>query len=152
MIHRSQAAADNGSGVSRRRLLGVATMGVAGLAACAGGAGSDPVAPGGEVAPPSGQADEELARTSEIPAGGGMIFEGPRVVVTQPAPGEFKGFSAVCTHQGCIVASVADGTINCPCHGSRFSVVDGSVTAGPASRPLPAVPVTIDGDRIIRAG
>ena len=71
-----------------------------------------------------------------------------KVVVTQPTAGVFKAFTAVCTHQGCIVASVANGTINCPCHGSMYSVADGSVKGGPAPAPLAAVPVTVAGDTI----
>ena len=55
-----------------------------------------------------------------------------KLVVTQPTEGEFKGFTAVCTHQGCTVGRVEDGEIRCPCHGSRFSAEDGSVVGGPA--------------------
>jgi len=89
-----------------------------------------------------------LAKTSEIPVGGGMVFADQKVVVTQPAAGQFKGFSAVCTHQGCTVASVSDGTINCPCHGSKFRVADGSVAGGPAQAPLPSKQVTVAGGEI----
>ena len=67
------------------------------------------------------------------------------VVLTQPVAGTFKAFSATCTHQGCTVAEVAGGTINCPCHGSKFAVADGAVTAGPAPRPLPEKAVTVKG-------
>jgi Rieske Fe-S protein len=69
-------------------------------------------------------------------------------VVTQPTKGEFKGFSAVCTHQGCTVNEVAGGTINCPCHGSKFDVTDGSVTAGPAPKPLEYKSVKVEGGQI----
>ncbi|MFI6457412.1 Rieske (2Fe-2S) protein [Streptosporangium amethystogenes] len=76
-----------------------------------------------------------LAKTSSIPVGGGRIING-RWVVTQPVKGTFRAFSAKCTHQGCAVATIRGGTINCPCHGSRFRIADGSVARGPASRPL----------------
>jgi Rieske Fe-S protein len=68
-------------------------------------------------------------------------------VVTQPTAGEFKAFSGVCTHQGCLVSGVTD-TIDCSCHGSKFDLADGSVTSGPASSPLGEVGITVDGDQI----
>ncbi|MER5897304.1 Rieske (2Fe-2S) protein [Streptomyces sp. NPDC001876] len=96
----------------------------------------------------SGSPTGELTRTSDVPVGGGTIFKDRKVVVTQPEAGEFKAFSAVCTHAGCIVASVSDGTINCACHGSKFSITDAAVEAGPATRPLPAEQITVEGDSI----
>ncbi|MEU7075784.1 Rieske (2Fe-2S) protein [Streptomyces narbonensis] len=92
-----------------------------------------------------------LARTSEIPVGGGTVFTAEKVVVTQPAAGDFKAFSAVCTHQGCLVNKVADGTIDCPCHGSKFRIADGSVAAGPAPRPLPTEQINVSGESITLA-
>ncbi|WP_073948952.1 Rieske (2Fe-2S) protein [Streptomyces kebangsaanensis] len=89
-----------------------------------------------------------LASTGDIPEGGGMVFTRAKVVVTQPKKGEFKAFSAVCTHQNCTVSRVADGTIHCPCHGSRFRIADGSVAHGPATRPLPAEPIKVEGNSI----
>jgi Rieske Fe-S protein len=88
-----------------------------------------------------------LASTGDIPVGGGAVFQAEQVVITQPSPGEFRAYSAVCTHQGCIVNDVVGGTINCNCHGSKFGL-DGSVTQGPASAPLPAVAVKVTGDQI----
>ncbi|MEW2403810.1 Rieske (2Fe-2S) protein [Streptomyces sp. NPDC046862] len=98
-----------------------------------------------------GGTGEELAKTDDIPVGGGKIFNDRKIVVTQPEQGDFKAFSAVCTHQGCIVASVSDKTINCACHGSRFSVTDGAVERGPATRPLPAEQITVKGNSIRQA-
>lgn len=150
--------------LDRRTVLrGVAITGAIGasplLAACAG---SDESGSGGATSPspsapqtssgsPSASADAEteaLASTSDIPVGGGKVFADQELVVTQPAEGEFVGYTAVCTHQGCIVAEVGDGTINCPCHGSMFSIEDGSVAGGPAQEPLPTKPITVDGDSI----
>ncbi|MET8564233.1 Rieske (2Fe-2S) protein [Streptomyces flaveolus] len=108
-------------------------------------ASSEPASPAAEEAAPAGKA---LARTSDIPEGGGKVFKEEKVVVTQPKKGDFKAFSAICTHQGCVVDRVADGTIDCPCHGSRFRVTDGSVAHGPAVRPLPQRPITVDGKSI----
>ncbi|MGW4563207.1 Rieske (2Fe-2S) protein [Streptomyces sp. NPDC004561] len=102
-------------------------------------------ATGSEV-PPSGKA--KLASTGEIPEGGGKIFKEQKVVVTQPKKGDFKAFSAICTHEGCTVSKVVDGTIDCPCHGSKFHIADGSVAHGPAARPLPAETITVQGNSI----
>jgi len=103
--------------------------------AAAGGAGSAPAA-------------NALAATSQIPVGSGMIFSGPQVVVTQPSAGEFKAFSAVCTHMGCIVNQISNGTIDCPCHGSQYSITTGDVVAGPAPKPLPAKQIKVSGGSI----
>lgn len=111
--------------------------------------GDEPSGPSGD--PTGGAAGAALASTSEIPVGGGKVFDGENVVVTQPEGGQFVAFSAACTHQGCTVASVQDGTINCPCHGSKFSVKDGSVEGGPAPKPLSKVAITVDGTSITLA-
>ncbi|MFI5687018.1 Rieske (2Fe-2S) protein [Streptomyces sp. NPDC051636] len=89
-----------------------------------------------------------LARTSDIPEGGGKIFKDQGVVVTQPAAGTYKAFSTKCPHAGCAVGSIADGVIVCPCHNSHFSVTDGSVKQGPATQPLAAENITVSGDEI----
>jgi Rieske Fe-S protein len=89
-----------------------------------------------------------LGPTSDVAVGGGKVYGDQNVVVTQPEAGTFKAFEATCTHQGCQVAKVADGTIDCTCHGSRFSIEDGSVEAGPAPSPLPRLTVTVTGGRI----
>ncbi|MFG2498773.1 Rieske 2Fe-2S domain-containing protein [Streptomyces sp. NPDC048441] len=91
---------------------------------------------------------EELAKTSDIPVGGGKIFKDKKIVVTQPEEGGFKAFSAVCTHSGCTVSEVSGGTINCPCHGSKYRVADASVADGPAPRPLPPQNITVTGNSI----
>jgi Rieske Fe-S protein len=87
--------------------------------------------------------------TSEVPVGGGVILEDADYVITQPTAGEFKAFSKICTHEGCPVGSVADGTINCPCHGSKYSIEDGSVVNPPAPDPLEEAEVTVAGDRVV---
>ncbi|KAF4408178.1 MULTISPECIES: Rieske (2Fe-2S) protein [Streptomyces] len=106
---------------------------------------------GGGDAGGEGDGGTELAKTTDIPEGGGKVFPDQKVVVTQPAPGEFKAFSSVCTHQGCAVKEVANGTINCPCHNSLFDAADGSVKGGPAKEPLPPANITVQGDSVMLA-
>jgi Rieske Fe-S protein len=84
-----------------------------------------------------------LGMVTDIPVGGGKVFLDQKVVVTQPAKGVYKAFSAVCTHVGCICNKVANGTIDCPCHGSEFKITDGAVVAGPAPTPLPTRTITV---------
>jgi Rieske Fe-S protein len=93
-----------------------------------------------------------FARTSDIPVGGGRTFKDRKLVVTQPTAGQFKGFSATCTHAGCLVDKVEGGQIICPCHGSRFSIADGKVEKGPALLPLPAEKITVSSDGAISKG
>lgn len=134
----------------RSTLTGAAVVGVGVplLAACGGNGGSGG---GSGSSAPDVKAGEALGPTSEIPVGGGRIFPDQQVVVTQPSQGEFKGFSSICTHEGCPVTEIKGGTINCTCHGSKFSIKDGSVANGPATLGLPAVEVTVDGGQITTA-
>ncbi len=129
---------DTSAGLSRRSVLvgaGLAAAAVGGLTACAQDGSGD------------GQAGPVEARTGDIPVGGGRIFGDAQTVVTQPSAGTYKAFSSICTHARCPVSAVTD-SINCNCHGSRFSLTDGSVLAGPAREPLPAKTVSVQGDRL----
>ena len=90
-----------------------------------------------------------LGQASDIPVGGGAIYTAAKVVVTQPASGQYKAFSAVCTHVGCIVNKVTNGTIDCPCHGSEFKITNGAVVTGPAPSPLPAKQIKIVDGQVI---
>ncbi|MGW4233948.1 Rieske (2Fe-2S) protein [Streptomyces sp. NPDC004980] len=132
----------------------VGAVGVAAaLTACGGSKdseGSDTVRPAGEGDGANG-GGAVLAKTSDIPEGGGVVFADQGVVVTQPKAGEFRAFSSKCTHQGCAVKGIADGIINCPCHGSTFDAATGAVTGGPATQPLPEKPIQVQGDSITLA-
>jgi Rieske Fe-S protein len=155
----------------RGMLAGVGLVGLAGaITACSSGSSSSTsVAAGGgataaapttasaaasSAATSSGTsgsgsaASSALTSTSKIPVGSGMIFTAAKVVVTQPTSGEYKAFSAVCTHMGCIVNQISGGDIICPCHGSHYSIKTGDVVSGPAPRPLPAEKIKVTGDSI----
>ena len=124
------------------------------LTACAGyGPGGPAPAPAPAPSPPAGGTGTAgaLASVTDVPVGGGVVLAAQGLVVTQPQAGTFKAFSATCTHQGCTVNEVADGTINCPCHGSKFAVADGSPVAGPAKRALPAKSVAVQGNAVVLA-
>jgi nitrite reductase/ring-hydroxylating ferredoxin subunit len=147
--------ADAGTEVTRRALLrGAAVSGVALplLAACGGSSGSSGGSGGGSGGGSAGgsggsggggASGKVTLKESQVPVGGGKILASDKVVVTQPSKGDFKAFSAICTHQGCTVGTISGGEIICPCHGSHYSIKDGSVTSGPAPSPLPAKKLVI---------
>ncbi|KAK1177789.1 Rieske (2Fe-2S) protein [Streptomyces sp. NBS 14/10] len=133
--------------------------GAAGLAAALAACGSDSDS-GSEASKSSGAGDSgqsgggggmELAKTSDIPEGGGKVFKDHEVVVVQPKAGEFKAFSSVCPHMGKPLGDVSGGTINCPFHGSKFNVADGSVKHGPATKALTPAEIKVQGDTISMA-
>ncbi|KAB2348815.1 Rieske (2Fe-2S) protein [Actinomadura rudentiformis] len=156
-----------GGGTRRELLAGAGLAGLAGVVTACGGSenGTAPASPArtgqstGSPAPPSPletpspsptkkPQGTRLAKASTIPVGGGRVFASRKVVVTQPEKGEFRAFSAVCTHRGCTVGSVSGSTINCPCHGSKYSIEDASVQAAPATRQLARRGVTVNGGEI----
>jgi nitrite reductase/ring-hydroxylating ferredoxin subunit len=146
---RASAIRDDVSVRRRVLLLGAATGAVAVplLAGCGGSAGDAGGQGGNGSAGDSGGSGSGRAAVaaSAVPVGGGTILKDTEVVVTQPAKGHFKAFSAICTHQGCLVGTVQDGQIICPCHGSRFSITTGKPLSGPAPTPLPPKKVSVQG-------
>jgi Rieske Fe-S protein len=145
-------------------LLGLTGAGAAALGACAeASSGSPSASPVAQSTPPatfppaspSPTAPERRPGStakaptgpnvamSRVPVGGGVILEDADYVITQPTKGEFKAFSKICTHQGCPVASVSNGVIHCNCHGSEYSIEDGSVTNPPAPKPLAEAKTTV---------
>lgn len=86
--------------------------------------------------------------TSDVPLGSGTILTNAAFVITQPSSGQFKAFSSICTHMECPVSKIKGNEIVCNCHGSRFSITDGSVTNGPATRPLTPAKVQQKGNTL----
>lgn len=117
-------------------------------AACSSNSSSSSGTSSSAAATSAGGAAAPLTSTSDVPVGGGLIVGD--TVVTQPTAGTFAGFSTTCTHAGCKVNKVVDGLIECPCHGSKFRL-DGTVEHGPATRPLAAHPVKVEGTNIVRS-
>lgn len=147
----------NEAGVDRRTVLagaGIALSATA-IAGCAAygkppvsSSSAAPSASGTAGQPSSADSGKTLVNTSAVPVGSGVIVGD--TVITQPTAGIYKGMSAVCTHQGCTVSEIVDGSIICPCHGSKFAL-DGSVQEGPAKKPLPARAIKVLGDSIVLA-
>lgn len=131
-----------GAGAAGAGVLGVAVLG--GCASAGSGGGSGGAGSPGSV--PSKIKGKVIAKKADIPVRGGKVFVDYKLVITQPAKGTFKAFSAVCTHQGCTVGDVDRNVIHCPCHGSEFSAEDGSVKQGPAKRQLKEFTVEENGD------
>jgi Rieske Fe-S protein len=145
-------------------LLGAGAVGVASVLAACGGGDDETASDGGtaetpaetepapaetEAEPPAEGDAAGVVAVADVPVGGGVVIAAEKLVVTQPAEGEFKGFDSTCTHQGCQVGEVADGEIKCPCHGSRYSIEDGSVVGGPALAPLAEKGVAVEGDQVV---
>jgi Rieske Fe-S protein len=130
-------------GIRRRQAIaGAVGLGATPLLAACGDDG------GSTATDPPSESGGRPIPTSDVPVGGGVILDDPKVVITQPTEGDFKAFTSICTHQGCPVDKVESGLIGCPCHGSQFSIKDGSVESGPATAPLEGVAVNVQGGEI----
>ena len=118
------------------------------LVAACGSGGQSPSGDSGSGGAAQGSGPVKVP-VADVPVDGGTVLSGAELVVTQPSKGQFKAFSAVCTHQGCLVNEVTDGRILCPCHGSAFSIEDGSVLGGPAPKPLPEAQATVKNGKVV---
>jgi Rieske Fe-S protein len=90
-------------------------------------------------------------KPEDIPANGAEIFRfgsKPGILIRTTA-GEFRAFSATCTHLGCIVQYRSDiGHIWCACHNGHFDL-NGRNIEGPPPKPLEAFVVNVRGDQIV---
>jgi Rieske Fe-S protein len=137
--------------ISRRTVImntGLAAVAVAGLTSCTNYSTTPVNQPSAAGSGASSAAGPLTVKEADIPVGGGKIFPDNQTVITQPKKGQFKAFSAICTHQGCLVDTVTT-TINCPCHGSKYSIADGSVVNPPAPNPLPPKTIKVDGTDLV---
>ncbi|MDH6113317.1 Rieske Fe-S protein [Kitasatospora sp. MAP12-15] len=147
-------AADSPATTRRTLLCGVAVLAAGGATlGVAGCSGSGSTGSGGSTDAKSTAKAEPVTvgAVADVPVGGGKVYREQKLVVTQPAAGQYKSFSAVCTHAGCTVDQVASSLIQCPCHGSRFNITDGSVADGPAPSPLPEYQVTVQNGAFVVA-
>ncbi len=156
--------------ISRKKLihlgaaLGLGSVGASVIAGCGGGGGS---ADNGGTTTATGTAggstegggpkvgkEQAIAKESEVAPNTAFPFTesdtGQQSVLVRLEDGEFVAYSAICTHQRCTVA-YKEGQLACPCHGSVFDPANGArPTTGPAQRPLPEVPIRVEGGEVVR--
>jgi Rieske Fe-S protein len=161
--HQADPADPAAAPPTRRHVLALgAVVGAGGalVAACGGGTSSAGSSSSGSASStpstssssgsPSASAGP-LVATAQVPVGGGVVLDPQKIVVTQPAKGTFKAFTAICTHNACTVGGVKNNVISCPCHGSAYNAADGTVINGPATRPLKAIPITVQGGQVVES-
>ena len=135
--------------ITRRAALitGAGAAGVAVLAACS--AGGNAGEPGGGAT--SQSAGKSIGALDGVPVGQAVsvkLPDGSPGILARPTATTAACFSAICTHEGCTVKPNG-AQLDCPCHGSRFDALTGQVLQGPATRPLPSIPVDVRGDRVV---
>lgn len=164
MAEQSKPTADRRT-VLRTTALGVAAAGIGVTAAACSSSNTDAQGSNATTAQPAdtgaagtsassgsgstGSSGSNVATTAQVPVNGGYVNKDAAIVVTQPTAGEYKAFTAVCTHAQCIVGSVSNNVIQCPCHGSQYNAATGAVIQGPAPAPLAAKSVKVDGTNIV---
>jgi Rieske Fe-S protein len=104
------------------------------------------------TAPDAPALGDDIAALADVPVGGSIdaTINGEPALIAQPTTGQVVAFSAICTHQQCVVAAAGD-EFHCPCHGSMFDAATGDVIQGPALEALSSIPVAVAGDRIVAA-
>lgn len=76
--------------------------------------------------------------------------DGKNVLVANIS-GEYFAIGNVCTHMGCRLSNgtLTGENIECPCHGSTFSVKSGNFVKGPARKPEPVYQIKVEGGQIL---
>jgi Rieske Fe-S protein len=142
--------------VKTTRRVFVVTTGatVAGTFTGCGGGGSSPSSPSAPpTAPPiSGEIRVPLMGVGETVTASANLVGGLQtpLAVTRVSQTEVVAVSRICTHESCTVnlPTSSGGTLDCPCHGSRFRTT-GQVVNGPAARALFQFPARIQGNEVI---
>lgn len=144
--------------------LGLSSVGASVIDGCGGGGDSagnadnttaTDTAGGGTIqAGPQVGKGEAIAQESAVPENSAVAFTDaitgqPATLIHLPS-GNFVAYSAVCTHQRCVVAYQSQNRkIACPCHGSVFDPSEGgAVEAPPAQEPLPEMDIEIKNGKV----
>ena len=121
---------------------------------CGGGgspSGPNPVPTPAPTPTPANEVRVTLPAVGEtVPASGVVLRDPVPLAVTRLAPGQVVAVTRICTHEGCTVdlPTKSLGTLDCPCHGSRYTVT-GQVVNGPAPRNLFSFPTRIEGNQVV---
>ncbi|MBI5026178.1 MAG: Rieske (2Fe-2S) protein [Nitrospirae bacterium] len=104
------------------------------------------------IAPPGEARIKQMSlRKGEIPLGEArdIVFNAtPAIIINSPERG-YIALSRVCTHLGCLVEyDKGKKRLLCPCHAGIYDL-EGNVLSGPPPRPLPKIPLRIEGEIIV---
>ena len=121
--------------ITRREFVVLTYATIAGCAADGGNEAGPPISAGPVDAGPATQYIADGVYDQFHNQGFFVVRQGPKLFA----------LSSVCTHRRCPIKAVPDRTLYCKCHGSTFTT-DGHVTEGPATKDLPVLPTSVDGN------
>lgn len=130
---------------TRRTVLEASLVAGAAVTLVSCGSGKD----GQKIPEPTGQAFDAL-ELEKLPVKGSasVSVNGHNYLLYRPDESTVLAYTSVCTHQGCKVGTGSGTTFKCPCHGSEYSKLDGSVTQGPAPKSLERYATEVDGNEV----